>query len=1851
MKTKNINSYLFITCAILLACTFACKKTEVTNNSSGEIESISYSVLKRLEPITLTLKKDIKYPENLQKACSLSESVEGEWKTEGANKIIFTPSVPYDFNKILKLTVDIGLLIENVAQKQIFSNIFTIAKPELKVSSAEIIPSKNKDDVVSFEAVCEADIPIELETVKKMLNAKIEIDGVSKDTSIEIIQGSNTNQYKIKLSNIKRQKNTSSLIIQKDLKQIGSDEVDKIVFSIPAEANFEVSSIMQESNNEIIISFSDQLDKGQDLRGFIEVTGMSRNEYATSIVDHKIKLFSSKRDWPDNTQVKVLQGIKNIYGKKITKASTFKTNVAWETPYVYFINKGNIIPSKDKATILISTKNLKGISVEAFQIYGHNMLQFFQNNSSLSGTYALKRVGEPVWRQSFDFEWDDAMKNKGIWHTIDISPLIKKFPGGMFEIRVSFSKKHSQFKSSNQNEDFSSLPFPKDITELENFEDVDEAYWKNNDLPEDVRYSFWKYRDNPSHPAFYLPSYNSGCLTQKNVLVSNIGLSVKQDRDGKLYIAATDLISAKPLSGVNVKLFTYAQKEVESGTTDSQGLLMLNNAKKASFVQAEKNGDYNWIHLGERSLSVSHFQVDGEKTKKGIKGYIYGERGVWRPGDNIHLVFILQDLEKNLPKEFPVNFTLEDPLGKKTDFKTFTKSVDGFYRIDTKTNEADKTGNWTARVTAGGKTWIKNIKVETIIPNRLFINIKPKKDYFTDGSNTLDLHGEWLHGAKASNLKSEISARYYLDRNPFPKFKDFNFINPEMQVKSSLDKLWNGNLDENGNAVVNFSLLSGTSSPSKLKAVLETRIYEPSGAFSSENKLFDYSPFTEYVGMQNPVSDDESRPMLYTDKDQTLNFAVVNSDGELVKGKTSLSVKLYKLDWYWWWETNEESVNYTNSRNTRLKNSWDVTADNGKASLKLRVNDNDWGRYLIYVKDNNSNHSSAQIVYFDWAGWASRNSSSNDSASIISLTTNKVKYSVGETAQINFPSYKNGKSLITIEKNGKILKQEWVTSTGTQGSYSIKLDSSMAPNIYVHVSLIQEHGQTENSLPIRLYGITPVMIEDANSRLTPIVKAPDSFEPNSKASFTVSEKNGKAMTCTFAVVDEGLLGLTAFSTKNPWDNFYKKESSQITSWDIFDSVMDAYHGELATVLSVGGGGFIDSNGTNSAQRFKPVVFFFGPYELKANEKKKIEFDMPQYIGSVRIMVVAGKNGAYGSCEQNVKVKSDLIVMPTLPRTLGSDETIEVPVTVFNGTSKEKNANISLKVDGCIHAVEKKDIVLQPNKDSTAVFTVKAEKMGTATFYAEASASGLKTAKSKTEIAVLSRGTPYSNSEVVSISPGKNWINDVSLKGINGSKNLNVEVSQMPALGLEKRLKYLIDYPYGCIEQITSKGFPQLYLPSMVSLTQEQVKDVKEHINSVLDRYQNYQLRSGGFSYWPNGSDENFWATNYAGHFMIEAKKAGYLVNESIYNLWLSRQIDLAKNWSSNYADQIENQAYRLFTLALAGSPELGAMNRLNNMEASLNNIAKALLAASYALAGQQRVAQTLLEKVEEPTSSYRSFARNYSSKTRDAAVILTAYTAIDDKSRSGNLIKKLAKVSSSDEWLSTQETSWILMSLAPYYKFDSSKVVNYEIITGGNTLCDSLNNTARLTSFAINNETTKKLEIKNTGSNMMYATITTSGHLKPGDEISEMSNLAIASAIYVESENHEYKKIDVADLKKSDRFKFYVEVKNTTQNLIENLALSIPIPTGWEITNTRLVEGDEDFDKSHGKPLFDYQDIRDTHIFTHFSLQANDSKVFTFDATATYGGSYYIPAIYVEAMYDNNYRALEQGTKVNVISK
>lgn len=861
------------------------------------------------------------------------------------------------------------------------------------------------------------------------------------------------------------------------------------------------------------------------------------------------------------------------------------------------------------------------------------------------------------------------------------------------------------------------------------------------------------------------------------------------------------------------------------------------------------------------------------------------------------------------------------------------------------------------------------------------------------------------------------------------------------------------------------------------------------------------------------------------------------------------------------------------------------------------------------------------------------------------FSADKENYNVGETAKITFPSGTQGRALISVENGSEVLSYKWVMTTQGETTVNIPITPEMAPNVFVNISLLQPHAITSNDLPIRLFGVIPIMVENPATKLYPEIKMPNVLQPEQEFEVVVSEKNKKSMTYTIAIVEEGLLDLTRFKTPNAWDEFFAREALGVKTWDVFDDVIGAYSGSIDQVFAIGGDANAAAGKNKKANRFKPVVKYLGPFTLGSGEKKSHKIKMPNYIGAVRAMVVAGdaKTEAYGSVDKSVQVKKPLMVLASLPRKLSPGEKVTLPVTVFAMEPKVKNVNISLKLSDGISVVGEKTKTLnfaRPDEQMTYFELDVSKAKGFNTVEVIASGNGEKSTY-KVEIDVYNPNPITSKSLDETLEANASKTMDFSTFGEMGTNSATVEFSTLPPMDFTRRLQFLVQYPHGCLEQTTSAVFPQLYLTDIFDLTYQKKQEIQRNIENGIKRLGNFQLASGGMSYWMGENTVNDWSTTYTGHFMLEAEKKGFVLPLTFKSNWLRYQKQAASDWRPSYrtANTDLAQAYRLYTLALAGSSDLAAMNRLREFS-EISNEAKWRLAAAYALAGQKeasdKIASTANINFLPPKYNYYT----YGSVDRNRAMALeTMVLTKNPKMR--ELAQDLAKDLSSNRWMSTQTTAYSLLAMAKMAEANGGKALKVEYTLNGKSETIDTKSAIAQRELSIK-EGSNTFSFKNNQANVVYVRVLNSGKLPLGEEISEQRGLSV-SVVYKDLNGNV---IDIGKLNQGQDFVAVVKVSNLKNQDVNDVALTQIFPSGWEIVNTRFTDfGDTTTSQAR------YTDIRDDRVNFYFDLPQrgkNDSKTFTVMLNASYLGTYYLPGVQAEAMYDNEFLVRTKGRWIEV---
>src|SRR5690606_19515673 len=288
--------------------------------------------------------------------------------------------------------------------------------------------------------------------------------------------------------------------------------------------------------------------------------------------------------------------------------------------------------------------------------------------------------------------------------------------------------------------------------------------------------------------------------------------------------------------------------------------------------------------------------------------------------------------------------------------------------------------------------------------------------------------------------------------------------------ETQIISLFDGKIDEQGNAAIPLNIAFENNAPGFLKATFNTSVFEPGGAFSVDRFSNTYSPFQYYVGLKLPKGEKNSG-ILYTNRDQFIDVATVDENGKPVS-RGNLKFELYKLQWRWWWDQYEyELANYANDDYHKPIQKELISSKNGVAKVKVNIEDRAWGRYLVRVTDLDGGHASSIVTYFDWSNWMDRDGGADNRivSNMLNFSTDKVSYKTGEEVKVTIPSPNNGRILVTIENGSKVLEAHWVEAAQASTVFKFNVTSEMAPNIYLNVSLLQPHSRT-NDLPIRMYG-------------------------------------------------------------------------------------------------------------------------------------------------------------------------------------------------------------------------------------------------------------------------------------------------------------------------------------------------------------------------------------------------------------------------------------------------------------------------------------------------------------------------------------------------------------------------------------------------------------------------------------------------------------------------------------------------------------------------------------------------------------------------------------------------------------
>lgn len=1677
---------------------------------------------------------------------------------------------------------------------KVFDFAFTVARKDFSLELDRLLIENGNPEFFSVSGTLRSSSALEEEKLREALKWDWQEDGGS--LACELSDGGKLCRFTV--SQLRRIEDKADFRMVADAAVLGFGKKKEAVLPVAGSNEFSLclKSLDSGEENCVDLMFSQALDAAQNPDGLFTVVEAGRWYYQKD--GNRMRIYFNRTE-RKQVNVNLSSAIRSESGCQLGNDLELSFDTEENVPAVTLRREGNILPDPSDLSICFSARKLNAIDLSIVRIFENNILSFLQDNG-LDGNEQMRRSGRLVYRGRVRLDGDPSLNlHEENLFKLNLSGVMKKEVGAIYVVRLSFRKEYFLYgKDASQGEAAAdgagtmiSLDAGKGLSE------ADEAVWDcpwgwyYEDFCDWSKYR-WEDRNDPLKDSFYM---DASRFPQTTLLSSNIGIIAKSQDGKRVWVTVNDILSGEPLRGAEVHAYSFQKQRIGSAKTDGDGCTVIDADSKVWAVTARSGKSTGYLKMQDgNENSTSRFDVGGKTVSRGLKGYIYGERGVWRPGDTLHLTLIVDDLEHKLPENHPVTLEVYTPSGQFYEKLVDNSGRDGFHHFKLITDANDPTGIWNAYFKLGGSSFHKALHIEELKANRLKVKLDVDRKLLQSGLPAgLSLAGEWLTGPAASGLKARVEMKLSKLAQPFPEFKEYVFTDPSRDFDGDSHTLLERTLDEGGRCKASPVIPSAKGAPGMLKAELVSRVFEAGGDASISTMSLPFSPYRAYVGLKLPQTDGTC---LETDRDNEFSIVVLDPEGRRIDGH-SLEYSIYKMDWKWWFQDdNGGYASYVNGNSANRVARGVLNTEGGEAKFSWRIDYPEWGRYFIYVKDLDGRHACGCEVTVDWPQWRGRADREDpDAASLLSISTDRNSCKAGEELTLFIPAAKDGRALVSIENSRGVISRCWVKTGEEETRHTIKVSREMAPNFYICVTLLQPYSKRENDSPLRMYGIKAISVDDENSRLQPVINAPEVIRPQEEFKLKVSEASGRPMSYTVAIVDEGLLDITSFKTPDPWGAMYAKEALGVKTWDLYDRVAGAFDAQMAAPLSIGGDESIEVENMKD-RRFNPVVRFLGPFTLeKGSATHRIK--LPMYVGSVRIMVVAGHDGAFGNAQKSVPVRNPLMLLASLPESLGCGESIKLPVNVFAMEDGISEVRLSLKAEGPVELGDSKAALkFSSSGDKIASFSLKAgNSSGKARISINAEGGGKKVSE-VVEVEVVKRNPVSYSVERRLLDPGDScrfeWQTEDALSA-------GLQLAGFPCCDFEAVLDFAKAYPYDCTSQLAARGLAALSV--MDAVREERRAEAETLAGDMLKRIYSRQMANGGFCNWPGMLKADEMTTSLVGEFFLKAGDKGIKAEKSVLNSWKNFQKKCSVNFRNGSAVDLDrrNQAYRLYTLALAGSPDESAMNRLRS-EGQLQGSTAWRLAAAYCLSGKKSIAKELIAKAD------------ICSDAMGKAIMLGSLVLCDELARASVLADEVAAYM--DRGWNTELLACSADALATLAEKMGNEVLEAEVdgqlFRSADALCRC--NPATESGSCL---------IVNRGKGSIRATL----KLGTDGELRE----AAASGLRLERSflGADGKTIDPSTLRQGEDFYICLKVSNLSGKTLDGLALSQSIASGWEIFNERLygiTESAEDCSY--------YKDIRNSRCDWFFNLAAGQSAGFRLRLQASYAGDYILPAASCRSM-------------------
>jgi len=1352
------------------------------------------------------------------------------------------------------------------------------------------------------------------------------------------------------------------------------------------------------------------------------------------------------------------------------------------------------------------------------------------------------------------------------------------------------------------------------------------------------------------------------------IVVTDLAAIAKQSgQDLHIWTRSAGDFSKK--TDVQVRVMSYNNFEIARCTTDIAGACVLQGVmkqkKKPYALILSTDDDLSYLRFSDVALDNGDAKqlrpYDNQATA--LESYVYSSRGVYRPGETVDLAAITWTGDHQAAKSVPLQWKILTPRQQVLREISERSSSFGMSTLQLRLNDYATTGKYQVILSSGKKQLgTMGFFVEEFMPERIALKVEAKQPWVVaKNSANFELDARYLFGPAVDG--GQYQARFSLQPAWYsiPNHPGFSTGAYQLNHKAAIMLPPSmGTLDVYGHASISAATRQLSASfPTVMKLTARVDVNEAgSGRMTHREQSMLVAAQAELLGLHS-ISHDNG----------VVHFEgrTFNPEGEAMptQGKVKLSLWQLYSNWSYSWNPETDSDEWHAERLLMPTGTEDsANLEKGQFTARLPLTE-EWGEYIVRATMANGQIADLPVtVGYPWYwGHAGKDSSKPPAPDQLRLQASHSEAKAGDAVEFSFEAPFAGQALFTLESD-HVLYSHWLTVNKGMNSIPVAAPDVL-PNVYAAVLLIKDPREGAMYIPARAWGTTSLRMIPQPYIAGVTMNAPQTMRPDRDLVIHLQSDDHQPAEFSLAAVDEGILQLTRFKTPDPIDYFFAPRRSGVTT---FETIGWTFPRSMKRRYTRTGGGMAAKAGGGRVIPVRLVSYWSGIIRSDATGAAEVRVPVPPFQGKLRLMAVAAQQGKVGHAEQFTTVSDPLVLQPTLPRFMQQGDTFEIPVFVVNTTGQAHDVKVSLTAgDGVNLARDHSTIHLAAMASNTVYFPATVTALAGAVNFTFQAQSGTLVSHDRARIPVL----PANSEQTVNITPpvGKpftlaSYLPDSMLS--EGLK-LSVTASSLPYIAELKRVRELIHYPYGCIEQTTSSMMPLLYVePLLATLAPDDSKkpdDIKAMVEHGINRLLGMQTNSGGFGYWAGDNSPVLWGSAYATHGLLAAKAKGYDVPESALNdalNFLQTSITSQRDhWRKGNHHYYDAEAYMVYILGLAGRHQKQRIRTLAEKTVSgsghdLEDYFLIMMAAQ--MAGNKALADQLLQKhklFSLVKSGARSSEGGYWSPLRSDAMRLSlAEDLWPDDTRLEPLRHSVAQRMLQQSHLNTQETAWSISALGKIVsRHPPARMKGVELWLNGHPITADHGEknmpTWLLSGSQLN--ASSALELRYKGKNRPFLSATLIGYSKTQEATANASEVLAVQREYLDMTGNP---LDSKAIEHGQLLQVRLSVRNLSHRQLRNVALVDRLPAGFELENSHPKEkgkkAGKDKDNAFTTEHVDRRDDR-IQVFGNLTpMQRINSGHYTYTVRAVSKGTFTAPPSKLELMYEPDIYSLSESSSVHI---